>query len=504
MLVFLMAAVIAIGLYREIPRVALQSQRHKEQLLMERGEQYKRAIQVYFTTVRQYPREIDDLETTQRRHFLRHKYIDPMTGKSEWRIIHVQNGVLVDSVLTKNPANQQAQGTGDSSYVQAYAGLGQDASSGGQQIRPQDRRRASEGGTGAGGEFSGMPGAGMGLSGGQSPDGQQQPGMPGDQTPGQPGAAANLPPGMPGAAGMPGMPGMPGAPGAPGMPGMPGSPQGMPTGQSAPGSQDQSGGYVTALPGLGSSSTPQPSPAYPVQPNPNMPGFANTSGYQNTPNPQQGMPGLPSAPNGASNAATQMISDILTRPNLAGYAAVMRAQQQGQPQVGGSPGMNGPGMGGIMGSGMAGAGGTGMAGVASMAKLEGVMVYNDRSAYNEWEFIFDPAKVPPIPPKPGGGPGGAPANTVGTPAGQMNQSAGFGGGGSGFGGAGGAQGLGGMMGGAGGMQMGPANGAGMQTGQMGGVSGMQTGQTNGIAGMQTGGMGMSNTGLPPNIRMGRP
>jgi hypothetical protein len=54
------------------------------------------------------------------------------------------------------------------------------------------------------------------------------------------------------------------------------------------------------------------------------------------------------------------------------------------------------------------------------------------------------------------------------------------------------------------MQMGPANGAGMQTGQMGGVSGMQTGQTNGIAGMQTGGMGMSNTGLPPNIRMGRP
>ena len=70
---------------------------------MERGEQYKRAIQVYFATNRRYPPALDDLETNQTRHFLRHKYIDPMTGKSEWRIIHIQNGVLVDSVLNKNP-----------------------------------------------------------------------------------------------------------------------------------------------------------------------------------------------------------------------------------------------------------------------------------------------------------------------------------------------------------------------------------------------------------------
>ena len=93
------------------------------------------------------------------------------------------------------------------------------------------------------------------------------------------------------------------------------------------------------------------------------------------------------------------------------------------------------------------------------------MVYNDRTAYNEWEFIFDPTKVPPIPP-PGGGAGGVPANRVGTPASQMNQSTGSTGVGIGGGvfGGGGAQGAGNMAGGAAGMQMSGA--AGMQTGQM--------------------------------------
>jgi hypothetical protein len=145
-----------------------------------------------------------------------------------------------------------------------------------------------------------------------------------------------------------------------------------------------------------------------------------------------------------------------------------------------------------------GVGGSGMAGIASAAKLEGIMVYNDRTAYNEWEFIFDPTKVPPVPPPPGGSSGGTPANRVGTPAGQTNQSLVSAGGGFGGGGflAGGAQGAGGMMGGAAGLQTGQTNAAGMQTGQ--------AGQTNGPPGMQTGGMGMTNSGLPPNIRMGRP
>jgi type II secretory pathway pseudopilin PulG len=46
LLILLLAAVIAITLYMEIPRVAFETQRQKEQLLVARGEQYKRAIQL--------------------------------------------------------------------------------------------------------------------------------------------------------------------------------------------------------------------------------------------------------------------------------------------------------------------------------------------------------------------------------------------------------------------------------------------------------------------------
>ena len=96
-----MAAVIAISLYMEIPRIAFEAQRQKEQLLIERGEQYKRAIQVFYTTNKRYPARIEELENLNNRRFLRRRYIDPMTGKDEWRLVHIQNGVLTDSVDTK-------------------------------------------------------------------------------------------------------------------------------------------------------------------------------------------------------------------------------------------------------------------------------------------------------------------------------------------------------------------------------------------------------------------
>ena len=62
LLVLLMGAVIAITLYMEIPRIAFDSQRQKEQLLIERGEQYKRAIQLFVKANNRWPGRIEDLE----------------------------------------------------------------------------------------------------------------------------------------------------------------------------------------------------------------------------------------------------------------------------------------------------------------------------------------------------------------------------------------------------------------------------------------------------------
>ena len=63
LMVFLMAAIVALMLYQQLPRVAFESEREKEQLLIDRGEQYTRAIQLYYlANNRQCPTSIDDLE----------------------------------------------------------------------------------------------------------------------------------------------------------------------------------------------------------------------------------------------------------------------------------------------------------------------------------------------------------------------------------------------------------------------------------------------------------
>ncbi len=108
-MVFLMAAIIALMLYQQFPRVAFETERDKEQLLIDRGEQYIRAIQLYYVANnRQYPTSLDDLEKREKR-FLRRRYKDPYTGKDEWRIIHTNGGFLTDSLVQKPPTAGDSQ-----------------------------------------------------------------------------------------------------------------------------------------------------------------------------------------------------------------------------------------------------------------------------------------------------------------------------------------------------------------------------------------------------------
>src|SRR5690348_8969493 len=99
LLIFAMAAAVAVMLYMELPRVAFEAQREREQLLIERGEQYQRAIQLYFRKFKNYPGSLDALENSNNIRFLRRRYADPLTGKDEWRLIHVgPGGVFTDSI----------------------------------------------------------------------------------------------------------------------------------------------------------------------------------------------------------------------------------------------------------------------------------------------------------------------------------------------------------------------------------------------------------------------
>jgi hypothetical protein len=130
LVVFLLAAAIALMLYQQIPRVAFESERDKEELLIQRGEQYKRAIQLYFVAFKKYPSKLEDLENTNEKRFLRRRYIDPMTGKDEWRLVHTNGaGVLTDSLVQKPPGADGLNNKGTSTFGSSDGALGSGSSS---------------------------------------------------------------------------------------------------------------------------------------------------------------------------------------------------------------------------------------------------------------------------------------------------------------------------------------------------------------------------------------
>jgi len=110
LIVFLFAAAVAFTLYQQLPRAAFESARDKEQLLMDRGNQYKRAIQVFYFVNKRFPARIEELEKTNEKRYLRHRYKDPMTGKDEWRLVHTNGLFLTDSLVEKPPAQNASNG----------------------------------------------------------------------------------------------------------------------------------------------------------------------------------------------------------------------------------------------------------------------------------------------------------------------------------------------------------------------------------------------------------
>jgi type II secretory pathway pseudopilin PulG len=435
LLVFLMAAIIGITLYIELPRIAFEAQRQKEQLLMERGQQYQIAIRRYLQKGLKngmnqgppptWPGKIEDLENTNGRRFLRRRYIDPMTGKDEWRFIHIQNGVLTDSVNNPNNQQQQQQQSVAGRGIDEFAGLGGTNPNGGasgganavlNRRRPSDNNPAGPGGTGdpsnpnPGGGVP--PGGPTGLPGGvQGP----APGVPPQFGP--VGPSVNVP-GMP-SSGQPG--GMPINPALPRGPNQSNNPNNNNPGNS------NSGWNTSGMGGFSSPNAPNSPGAtggQPIYPGQVPPGFgqpvnSNNGGVANPYVP--GSPGGPNFPQPGTNTGANppqqnvqgLINGILTNP-----------------RPGGMPVASGP-----LGTTTIGGG---IVGVASNLDADSIMVCADHTNYKEWEFLFDVSKW------------AAPKNpnvtALGTPAGQNSPSTAgnsFGGGGSsGSGGSGGSSGSG--------------------------------------------------------------
>ena len=82
-------ALVLLSLAIAAPKVAASIQRDRELELINRGEQYKRAIKLYYKKFGSYPGNMEQLEKSNNIRFLRKRYVDPLTGKDDWKLIHI-------------------------------------------------------------------------------------------------------------------------------------------------------------------------------------------------------------------------------------------------------------------------------------------------------------------------------------------------------------------------------------------------------------------------------
>src|SRR5438270_3078425 len=81
---------IVVALAVEAPRIVQQIKREKEEELVHRGRDYATAVKRFVhKNGGRYPVSVEQLENTNHIRFLRKKYVDPMTGESDWKIVHV-------------------------------------------------------------------------------------------------------------------------------------------------------------------------------------------------------------------------------------------------------------------------------------------------------------------------------------------------------------------------------------------------------------------------------
>jgi type II secretory pathway pseudopilin PulG len=124
-------ALILLALSAAATDVAFSLRREREEEAVRRGNQYVRAIQLYYRKNGHYPGTIEQLENTNNIRYLRQRYIDPMTGKDDWRMIAVgQNKTTVKGFFGQPLAGIASTGLGSAAGM-ASPGLGAGAVPGG-------------------------------------------------------------------------------------------------------------------------------------------------------------------------------------------------------------------------------------------------------------------------------------------------------------------------------------------------------------------------------------
>ena len=367
LIVFVFAAIVAIMLFKAMPGVVFEAQRQREQLLIDRGNEYKHAIKLFQRRNGSFPTSLDQLDNFNNQRYIRHRFSDPMTGKKDWRLIHVMGPgfVLTDSKVTPPPMQNGQSGSGfgspsnQSGFGQPGANSGFGQSGTGQQSG-FGQSSFGQSGFGQSGNTSGFGQSGSSPSGfgnsSQSSFGQSGFGQ------------TNTPAGTSGDAATVGPDGKP-LPTAAEIYGAKRRP--APTADAYMGPQQNAGnGQDTGL--------DQPLP---------LPGEPNSSQTgQNSPqNPSQNQGSAAQANNGTSpggpNGANGGANGQPASPALDAVNSALR--QQGQMPTRSST---------FAPSGFGTISAGSIAGVASTAQGSSIKKVDKQTDYSKWEFVYNPQK----------------------------------------------------------------------------------------------------------------
>ena len=163
--VLFLVALILITLAVAAPKIAQSIRRDRELELVHRGEQYKRAVKLYYRKFQAYPSTIDQLVNTNQIRFLRKRYTDPMTGKDDWKIIHQGEQHVKIMGLFGQPI---ASSGGPAAAGTSIAGIGQSGFGNGTAGAASGTSAPSSGVTGTSGSAFGSMGGSTSGSGGST------------------------------------------------------------------------------------------------------------------------------------------------------------------------------------------------------------------------------------------------------------------------------------------------------------------------------------------------
>jgi type II secretory pathway pseudopilin PulG len=166
MLVGLIVAIffVLLALSVAAPKMAQELRREREVEAVHRGNQYVRAIRLYYRKLGHYPGSMDQLEKTNNIRFLRQQYVDPMTGKADWRLIKVGEAKTTVKGFFGQPLAGLVPGLGSAAGNASAGAAGAGAGGTGQPNAYGGSSPSTFGGSSPGGGGLGSPSSGLGGS----------------------------------------------------------------------------------------------------------------------------------------------------------------------------------------------------------------------------------------------------------------------------------------------------------------------------------------------------